>query len=381
MRIRAVILRTLRQFRRDKRTVALMFIAPLLVLTLMNLVFNGSAYVPRIGITEGAADTFGEALTTQNAKVIPYPSDEQAEQALEDNKIDAVVSLQGGKPAVKLEGSDPTASRAVMSVIQNAAASLLPAASPSAAANADGSASASGNGNGNGNVYNGNRNGNRNGNGNPLAQPEISYLHGSGDMSTIDHIGPVLIGFFIFFFVFLIAGVAFLRERTSGTLERLLASPIRRSELVLGYLGGFGLFTLAQALLITWYSIKVLGIVMTGSFGYVLLLTLLLSMTALTLGMLMSAYASNELQMIQFIPIIIVPQLFLSGLFNLDTLPDWLAALRFIMPLYFGAQAMTDVMIRGQGWSGIAADLWSLAGYCVLFTLLNIAALRKHRKI
>ncbi|GGA36259.1 ABC transporter permease [Paenibacillus physcomitrellae] len=355
MRIRAVILRTLRQFRRDKRTVALMFIAPLLVLTLMNLVFNGSAYVPRIGITSSssaAAADLAAQLENQNAEVVQYPSNDLAEQALEDHKIDAWISFQTNRPVVRLEGSDPTESRAVMTVIQKVTAAQLPAQPPSSNVTGD----------------------------LPFS-PEISYLNGSEDMSTIDHIGPVLIGFFIFFFVFLIAGVAFLRERTSGTLERLLASPIRRSEIVVGYLGGFGLFTLVQALLITWYSIKVLGIEMAGSFGLVLLITLLLSMTALSLGILLSAYASNELQMIQFIPLIIVPQLFLSGLFNLDTLPDWLAALRFIMPLYYGSQAMTNVMIRGQGWNGIAMDLCVLIGFCVLFTLLNIAALRKHRKI
>ncbi|ANS75540.1 ABC transporter permease [Paenibacillus yonginensis] len=357
MRIRAVILRTLRQFRRDKRTVALMFIAPLLVLTLMNLVFNGSAYVPRIGMaSSGSTSVSQEALAgqleAQNAEVLQYPSNDLAEKALEDHKLDALVSVQENRLAIRLEGSDPTANRAVMTVIQKMTTAQPPAQPPSSE-----------------------------GTENLRFSPEISYLHGSEDMSTIDHIGPVLIGFFIFFFVFLIAGVAFLRERTSGTLERLLASPIRRSEIVLGYLGGFGLFTLAQALLITWYSIKVLGIEMAGSFGLVLLLTLLLSMTALTLGILLSAYASNELQMIQFIPLIIVPQLFLSGLFNLDTLPGWLAALRFIMPLYYGSQAMTDVMIRGQGWNGIAVNLVVLIGFCLLFTLLNVAALRKHRKI
>ncbi|WP_223068215.1 ABC transporter permease [Paenibacillus caui] len=343
MRTWAIMLRILRQFRRDKRTVALMFIAPLLVLTLMNLVFNGKDYVPRIGIT-GNSTALAAMLEKQDAKVIVYDSSDQAEKALQGQEIDAVVSAGNHKaPAIRLEGSDPTANRSVMELMQSALSGQNPGAD--------------------------------------AAKPEITYLHGSGDMSTIDHLGPVLIGFFIFFFVFLIAGVAFLRERTTGTLERLLASPVRRSEIVLGYVGGFGLFTIAQALLITWYSIKVLGIVMAGSFGYVLLLTLLLSLTALTLGTLLSAYANNELQMIQFIPLIIVPQLFLSGLFNLDTLPDWLAACRVVMPMYYGAQGLSDVMIRGQGWSAIAQSVYVLLGFCLLFTVLNILALRKHRKI
>lgn len=342
MRIWAIILRILRQFRRDKRTVALMFIAPLFVLTLMNLVFNGKDYEPKIGLIQSSS-ALSAALEKQDAKVIVYADKDEAEKALQNQDLDAYITADGGAPAIRLEGSDPTANRAVISIMQELLADQNPAAGG--------------------------------------IKPDISYLHGSGDMGTIDRLGPILIGFFIFFFVFLIAGVSFLRERTTGTLERLLASPVKRSEIVLGYIGGFGLFTVVQALLITWFCIKVLGIMMVGAFGYVLLLTLLLSLTALTLGTLLSAYANNELQMIQFIPIIIVPQLFLSGLFNFATIPDWLAAFRIIMPMYYGAQGLSDVMIRGLGWKDIAPDIFVLLGFCVLFTLLNIAALRKHRKI
>ncbi|MNJ43615.1 Inner membrane transport permease YbhR [compost metagenome] len=245
---------------------------------------------------------------------------------------------------MKLEGSDPSVNKAVIMLLQKTGGALH------SEMNAD----------------------------NKLT---ISYLHGSEDMTAIDQFGPILIGFFIFFFVFLIAGVSFLRERTTGTLERLLSTPLRRWELVLGYIGGFGIFTMIQALLISWFCIKVLGILMTGSFAYVLLLTLLLSMTALTLGTLLSAYANNELQMIQFIPLIIVPQLFLSGLFPLDTLPEWLQKLEFIMPLTYGTHALSDVMIRGKGWDAIAGNVSVLTGFSLLFILLNIAALRKHRKI
>lgn len=343
MRIRAIIVRILRQFRRDKRTLALIFIAPLFVLTLMNFVFNGNDYVPNIGVlSQESMLIHNSSKLDDQAKLKLYDNLEQAKAALENQDIDAILSADQGKLSVQLEGSDPTVNRAVLEALQN----LTP---NHAAASA--------------------------------AKPDISYLHGSSSMSSIDRFGPVLIGFFVFFFVFLIGGVSFLRERTTGTLERLLATPIKRSEIVLGYLGGFGLFTLVQALLISWFSIQVLGIMMIGSFGLVLVFTLLLALTALTLGTLLSAYANNELQMIQFIPLIIVPQLFLSGLFNIQTLPDWLQVFRYIMPLYFGSHGLTNIMIRGTGWSEVSTDVYILIGFCVLFTLLNIFALRKHRKI
>ncbi|MBY0013592.1 ABC transporter permease [Paenibacillus typhae] len=345
MKIRAITLRILRQFIHDKRTMALMFIAPLLVLSLMSLVFNGDAYKPTIGVTGGAA-VFASALEAQDAAVTDFTTAEQGKAALKDGDIDALITLEGTSPAVKLEGSNPTANRAVLLALQEALLQLHPA------------------GSGQGEI-----------------RPDISYLYGAEDMTTIDRFGPIMIGVFIFFFVFLIAGVSFLRERTTGTLERLLSTPLKRWEIVIGYVCGFGIFTVVQALLISWFSIQVLGIMMAGSFGYVLLITLLLAITALTLGTLLSAFAGNELQMIQFIPLVIVPQIFLSGLFPLDTLPLWLQRVGLATPIYYGAQALMDIMIRGKGWSAIALDAYVLVGFSLLFMVLNVLALRKHRRM
>jgi ABC-2 type transport system permease protein len=120
---------------------------------------------------------------------------------------------------------------------------------------------------------------------------------------------------------------------------------------------------------------------MVGSFAYVLLVNLLLAMTALTLGILLSAYAHNELQMIQFIPLVIVPQVFFSGLFNLETMAEWLRGISVIMPLYYGADALRDVMVRGKGWHEIDFDVYMLCAFSFVFMLLNMLALRKHRRI
>lgn len=200
-------------------------------------------------------------------------------------------------------------------------------------------------------------------------------------MELFDNFGPVLIGFFVFFFVFLIAGVSFLRERTGGTLERLLATPLRRFEIVAGYIIGFGLFTTLQASLIAWFAVDILDMMMEGSFLYVLLITFLLAMTALTLGTLLSAFANNELQMMQFIPLVVVPQIFFSGLFNLDTMAEWLRSLSVVMPLTYGADALREIMIRGNGWNEIAKDVYVLLGFAVLFMILNVVALKKYRKL
>jgi ABC-2 type transport system permease protein len=321
---------------------ALMFIAPLLVLSLMSLVFNEDDYKLKLGVS-AEASMLAESLGT-HGEVMQFAEPELGMAALEEGELDAFITLEKAVPKVLLEGSSPSANRAVMLALSEAFRQLSPA-------------------------------------GEQQLQPEINYLYGAADMRTIDRLGPVMIGVFVFFFVFLIAGVSFLRERTTGTLERLLSTPLKRWEVVLGYVCGFGLFTVFQTLLISWYSVQVLGIMITGSFGYVLLITLLLSLAALTLGTLLSAFATNELQMIQFIPLIIVPQIFLSGLFPLESLPLWLQRIGLATPLYYGAEALMDIMIRGKGWSAIALNVYVLIGFSLLFVLLNILALRKHRRM
>jgi ABC-2 type transport system permease protein len=342
MRINALVIRILRQIIRDKRTMGLLIIAPILVLTMLHLVFNGDEYQPNVGLVD-IPDSIINNMELDEATVTEYEKEIDAKDALSNQEIDGYMRFDNQTPSIVLEGSDPTVNGATLKWLQTALKPLQ----------------------GNGASF----------------ELEVDYLHGSSEMGQFDYFGPVLLGFFIFFFVFLIAGVSFLRERTTGTLERLLSSPLRKWEIVIGYVLGFGIFTMIQATIIATYAIYVLGMLMEGAFGYVMLITLLLSLTALTLGILLSAFANNELQMIQFIPIIVIPQIFFSGLFNLETISEWLSWIGPITPLYYAADALRDVMVRGYGWDEIYLNLLALAGFSLLFMILNIIALRKYRKI
>ena len=117
-----------------------------------------------------------------------------------------------------------------------------------------------------------------------IMKPEVNYLHGSKDFTMFDGLGPVLIGFFTFFFVFILSGVSFVRERLSGTLERLLSTPVRRWEIVAGYIIGFGIFAFIQSIIIVSFSVYILDLYVAGSIWLTLLITCMLSLTALTLG-------------------------------------------------------------------------------------------------
>ncbi|PLT30438.1 ABC transporter permease [Peribacillus deserti] len=341
MRVRTLMIRILKQIVRDKRTMGLLIAAPILILTMLHLVFNGEEYSPKVGVVN-APEAIKGHLSTDEAKVTEYNVKDKADEDLNSGDIEGYLLFSDMKPSLFLEGSDPSVNAAVIKWVQGALKAGVDEKRT------------------------------------PL---NISYLHGSSEMGQFDYFGPVLLGFFVFFFVFLIAGVSFLRERTTGTLERLLSSPLRRWEIVIGYVAGFGVFTTIQAGIIALYSIYVLGMHMEGSFPYVLLITLLLSLTALTLGILLSAFANNELQMIQFIPIVVVPQIFFSGLFNLDTISGWLSWIGPLTPLYYAADSLRDVMVRGQGIDDIYMNLLVLAGFSLIFMLLNILALKRYRKI
>ncbi|WP_342515323.1 ABC transporter permease [Sporosarcina sp. FSL K6-1522] len=342
MRVMALTKRILQQIVRDKRTMGLLIVAPILVLTMLHLVFNGGDYTPKIGFV-GIPDTVMDQMNVDGATVTTYSDEKSAQVDLAEQTIDGYVIFENNSPSVVLEGSDPSVASATMKWLQQA----MPVGSQKS----------------------------------DIPELKIDYLHGSSDMGMFDYFGPVLLGFFVFFFVFLIAGVSFLRERTTGTLERLLASPLRKWEIVMGYVFGFGIFTMLQSTIIATYAIYVLGMMMEGAFVYVLLITLLLALSALTLGVLLSSFANNELQMIQFIPIVIIPQIFFSGLFNLETISNWLSWVGPVTPLYYAADALRDVMVRGYGWGEIMWDVLALAGFSLLFIAINIVALRKYRKI
>jgi ABC-2 type transport system permease protein len=207
------------------------------------------------------------------------------------------------------------------------------------------------------------------------------YIYGSSDSTFFENFLPIFLGFFVFFFVFLISGISLLNERTTGTLSRLLATPIRRSEIICGYLIGYGCFAIIQTLVTVLFAITVFKIHLVGSLGLVFLTNLLLALVALTLGIFISTFANSEFQMIQFIPLVVVPQIFFAGLIPVDGMANWLQVIAHIMPLYYGADALTAVATKGAGFADIGLDLLVLVGFMVVLTMLNIVGMKRYRKV
>ena len=134
---------------------------------------------------------------------------------------------------------------------------------------------------------------------------------------------PAMLATMILFFGFLLSGISFLRERSQGTRERLLASPVSRIDILAGYLLGFLLFAMVQTLILFFYSVYVLKVDSHGDLYQIIVFQLLIGILAVSLGIFISAFARNEFQMVQFIPLIIVPQVFVCGLiFPVNQKPD-----------------------------------------------------------
>ncbi|HEY3071271.1 MAG TPA: ABC transporter permease, partial [Candidatus Limnocylindrales bacterium] len=220
-------------------------------------------------------------------------------------------------------------------------------------------------------------------------------LYGTPDPDVLDSFAPALIGFFGFFFVFVLTGVSFLRERVGGTLERLLATPVRRSEIVAGYSLGFGLFATLQVvviLLVAFGSLRLpaigplpefsigLGIANAGSPALAFLIVFLLAIGAVNLGILLSTFARTELQVIQFIPIVIVPQALLGGVFwSISSLPDPLQPIARVLPLTYAIDGLRNVLIRGEGLASqtLQVDLLVLLLVAVVLIVLGAATIRR----
>ena len=352
MRVIALIKRICQQMFRDKRTLALLFVAPLLILTLMYFLFNGNTVDPKLGVT-GVDSDLTAAFKKADIQVKEYKS--VTNHTILDDDLDGLLQQENGKIKLTLRNDDPTKAKALqMKVNQVTAAQFQAQMMMQSAGKA------------------------------PAMAPksiDIHYVYGDSDTVYFDVLSPILVGFFVFFFVFIISGIGLLRERTTGTLERLMSTPIRRWEIVTAYLVGYGLFAVIQTIIVVFYAINVLDIVLVGSIGNVLLTNLLLALVALSLGTLLSTFAASEFQMIQFIPIAVIPQIFFAGIFPLEGMADWLQAVAKVMPMYYAGDALKGVMYKGFSLSDISGDLLALVIFAALFIVLNILSLKKYRKL
>ncbi len=192
-----------------------------------------------------------------------------------------------------------------------------------------------------------------------------------------NHIGPALIAMFPFTVMFLVTSVTTLRERSSGTLERLLAMPMGKLDFLLGYALAFGIVATVQALLAVTVSVGLLGLDIAGSVWLLVVVAIADAVLGSALGLFVSAFARTEFQAVQFLPALVFPQILLCGLFvRRDSLPDVLHAVSDALPLSYAVDAMTH-LTRGTSTSDVWVDLLVVAAFALGALALGAATLRR----
>jgi ABC-2 type transport system permease protein len=372
--------RIIRQVLRDRRTLALIFVVPIIVMTLLYLVLTNNANVHTLALvrpTGAGSDRVNtlidRLLPTKDKLNVIFINANQVDTTLKNGDADAAVifppdfaqqTFTGQNPVVQilLEGSDPNVANAMRNVAeglthqlgvtlatlkqqqtQGAGPGVLPASDVM-----------------------------------PFSVQEPRYLHGGPEYTFNDSIAPVFIGIFSFFFVFLLTSVAFLRERSQGTIERIMVSPLKRAELVLGYVCGFTLFALVQSLMILLFVVFALRVHYSGNLLLVFLISALLTVGSVNLGIFLSTFARNEFQIVQFIPLVFGIQVFLSGIFwPIAQLPKFLQPVSYILPLTYANQALRDVMLKGSSISDIVGELSALLAFALLMIVLSSLIIRR----
>lgn len=384
-RVRALVRRIAEQFRRDRRTLGLIVVVPVAILGLVGWVIRDQAVPPTdvVVVNEDAAGGAPLSRALLDASdpdagfdvALEAGTEADARRALVDQDLDLAVVippgfgvdlLAGRQPALRVvtlglnPGEDGGHVARFQQAMTRATRALLPAEFAS-----------------------------------HVPSLERATVYGSPEAGLLDAFAPVFVGFFAYFFVFLLTGVSFLRERVGGTLERLLATPVTRGEIVLGYSLGFGIFaTLQVAVVLAFTLMRVevpaigpvpsfvvgLGVPSAGSPLLAYAIALVLGLGAVSLGIFLSTFARTELQVIQFIPIVIVPQGLLGGIFwPVDTLPDLLQPIARLMPVTYAIEGLRQVMVAGADLASrtVQVDVAVLVGIAALFVVLAGRTIRR----
>jgi ABC-2 type transport system permease protein len=199
-----------------------------------------------------------------------------------------------------------------------------------------------------------------------------------GQASTFDRVGLTMLGIFPFVVMFLVTSIAMLRERTSGTLERLFTTPLARLDLLLGYGLAFGLAATAQAVVTVTVATTVYDLDVTGSIWLVVLIAVVDAVLGVALGLLASAFARSEFQAVQFMPVIVLPQFFLCGLLVArEQMAGWLQAISDVLPLTYAVEALQEVGRSADPTGRMWLHVGIVAGAALLALALAAATLRR----
>lgn len=191
-------------------------------------------------------------------------------------------------------------------------------------------------------------------------------------------VAPLLLGIIPFTMMFIVTSVAVLRERTSGTLERLLTSPASRLDIIFGYSLSFALLAFIQAAIASFVTVGLLDVAIQSSAATLLLVAVLSGVLGMSFGLFFSSFAKNEFQAVQFMPAFVLPQLLIGGLFvPRESMSRILELLSDVLPLTYIIDALKQVSVSAEWTKDLTVDLLIIAGFIILALALGVLSLRK----
>lgn len=341
-----VALRVVRQLKRDRRTIGLIVFAPIVLMILFGYALSGEMSGVALGLVDGGgqAGLRAHIESIKDFDIIRLGSESDAERLIIEGRLDGALVLEPDGVRVLLDASSLQVSGAIASAVQ-------------AGASAEKGRAA-------------------------FQKEEIPiatrYVFGY-DLEMMDTVGPAILGLVVFFFTFINAAIAFIRERSQGSLEKFMVSPLSRFEMISGYVLGFSIFTLLQSATTLLVVTIGFGVPLKGSALTAMLVVLLLGAGALVLGSFFSNFARSEFQVVQFIPLIITPQIVLCGIWwPLQSVPEVIRPFSYILPLTYAADALRAVMLKGAGITDILyPDLLALAAFFAIFFAAATVMLRR----
>jgi ABC-2 type transport system permease protein len=356
-RVLAVTRKSLSQFRHDKRTLGFVVGMPLLMVLAFGYTFGGQVHDVRTIVVNQDVGPMGARLvqniTGDTLSLVAYADLPSARGEIQASRAWAVLWLpqefsqelvvRNAIVHVLLDGSSPPIVSAVLATVR--------ASAEKAYAGAGGAAALS------------------------LAQ---DYVYGNVETRFIDSFAPGVIALAVLMVSTIVSVILIVREKTGGMLERLFATPLSPLELVLGQAAALSLVAVAQSAVILAAAILLFQIQVAGSIALVFLIILLFGVGNQGLGMVASAAARNELQAVQFIPLVLFPSILLGGIFYpLEAIPGGLRPLSYAVPTTYAADAMRSVMLRGWGVGDIALDVVALGLYALVTLLAATILIRR----
>ena len=367
----AVTKRVLRDLKNDRRQLALIFIAPLLVISIFGVAFTGSVKDVRVVVVNGDTVVGNSSLSD---KIISNFDTSVLNVAYANSESDAVGQVQNGSASAAIvfpshftqsvvarasgqtsvapanttitllaDKSNPNVSDPIIATVNTAVAQTIQGLGRQAPASVDSS----------------------------------NAVYGA-NAQFIDFFAPGIICIAVWQLTTLLTLISFVGERTSGTLFRLLASPLKESELVVGYAVAFGIIGIAQSAVLLSAAVILFHVTIVGDVLLAFGVIALLAIVSEGLGIMLSSFARREAQAIQFLPIVVLPAFLLSGVFwPIQAIPEWLRPVSYVLPTTYAVEAVRSVILRGWGLDKIYPDVIALLIFAGVFLVLATILLRR----